>query len=458
MMLTLYDTLTRRKVPFAPIDPARVRIYVCGPTVYDRAHIGNARPIIVFDLLFRLLRHIYGAEHVVYVRNITDVDDKINAQAARRGIDIQVLTGKTIANFHDDLKQLGVLPPTIEPRATHHIDDMIHMIARLIETGHAYVAQEHVLFHVPSLRTYGALSGRSIADMQAGARVEVAPYKKDPMDFVLWKPSTANVPSWPSPWGAGRPGWHIECSAMCNTHLGDVIDIHAGGIDLVFPHHENELAQSTCALGTSTMASVWMHNGMLQVEGEKMSKSQGNFVTLSQVLQEWPAEVVRLAMLSTHYRQPINWTLRGLREAERTLNDWYAAVDSVDSADSADSGESDANSNKDEVADTVEEALCDDLNTPRAIAALHALKGEGLRLKSSAALFGLLQEPLHARKTVRRRALAISETEIETSIAERLKARNAKNFAKADRIRDDLAALGVILKDGPEGTTWDIKP
>ena len=311
MELALYDTLTRKKRPFTPIDPARVRMYVCGPTVYDFAHIGNARPVIVFDVLFRLLRHIYGADHVTYVRNVTDVDDKINARAAERGISIQELTKTTYENFSADVQALGCLPPTVEPRATEHIEAMKEIIERLVKAGCAYVAEDHVLFHVAAMKDYGKLSNRSLDEMIAGARVEVAPYKKDPMDFVLWKPSKPGEPAWPSPAGIktpGRPGWHIECSAMAWKHLGETFDIHGGGIDLVFPHHENEIAQSRCAFHTPVMANYWMHNGFLQVEGEKMAKSAGNFVTIHELLKDWPGEVVRFNMLRTHYRQPIDWT------------------------------------------------------------------------------------------------------------------------------------------------------
>src|SRR5262245_56191565 len=307
-------------------------MYVCGPTVYDYAHIGNARPIIVFDVLFRLLRHTCGAEHVTYARNITDVDDKINARAAQEGIDIRALTDRTTTQFHADIAALGVLPPTVEPRATEFIRrtdnmmDMVGLIETLVQRGHAYVAEEHVLFDVGSMPDYGRLSNRSLEEMEAGARVEVAPYKKGPMDFVLWKPSKPGEPAWLSPMGIktpGRPGWHIECSAMAGALLVEVFDIHGGGNDLVFPHHENEIAQSRCAHGTPVMANVWMHNGFLQVEGEKMSKSLGNFVTIHDFLQEWPGEAIKLAMLSAHYRQPINWTRQGVAEAKRTLDHWY---------------------------------------------------------------------------------------------------------------------------------------
>ena len=321
--LMLYNTLTRRKEAFEPLDPANVRMYVCGPTVYDYAHIGNARPVIVFDVLFRLLRHIYGPKHVTYVRNITDVDDKINARAAEEGVSIRELTERTARQFHQDIKALGVLPPTVEPRATDHIAEMKTLIEALVANGHAYVAENHVLFDVPSMPDYGRLSNRSLEEMEAGARVEVAPYKKDPMDFVLWKPSKPGEPAWPSPAGItahGRPGWHIECSAMAEKHLGPVFDIHGGGIDLVFPHHENEIAQSRCAHGTPVMARYWLHNGFLQVEGEKMSKSLGNFITIHDLLKDWPGEVVRFNMLRTHYRQPIDWTMKGLEESQATLD------------------------------------------------------------------------------------------------------------------------------------------
>src|SRR6187402_1333194 len=326
MELKLYDTLTREKRTFTPIDPARVRIYVCGPTVYDFAHIGNARPVIVFDVLFRLLRHLYGAEHVTYVRNITDVDDKINARAAERGITIRDLTEETYRNFKEDVAALGCLPPDVEPRATEHIEEMKTLIERLVASKHAYVAEEHVLFSVPSMKDYGKLSNRPLDEMMAGARVEVAPYKRDAMDFVLWKPSKPGEPGWPSPAGIatpGRPGWHIECSAMSWKHLGETFDIHGGGIDLVFPHHENEIAQSRCAFHSQMIANFWMHNGFLQVEGEKMAKSLGNFVTIHELLTgwngyAWPGEALRFNMLRTHYRQPLDWTLVGLDEAHRT--------------------------------------------------------------------------------------------------------------------------------------------
>ena len=477
MTLTLYNTLTRRKEPFQPIDPANVRMYVCGPTVYDYAHIGNARPIVVFDVLFGLLRHIYGAEHVTYARNITDVDDKINARAAEEGIDIRVLTERTTRQFHADIAALGVLPPSVEPRATEHIAEMKRLCEELVARDHAYLADGHVLFDVASMPDYGRLANRSLEEMEAGARVEVAPYKKGPMDFVLWKPSKPGEPAWPSPCGIevpGRPGWHLECSAMSDRWLWQepeangllsaaglaqphVFDIHGGGIDLVFPHHENEIAQSRCAHGTSAMASVWMHNGFLQVEGEKMSKSLGNFVTIHELLQEWPGEAIKLAMLSAHYRQPIKWTLQGVAEAKRTLDHWYELT-----ADAAEGSPLCAD---------VLEALQDDLNTPLAIAALHALRSEAAKgtrpaaacLKASARLLGLLQLDAAAWKTWRPAALAIDETKVETLIAARNAARKAKNFKEADRIRDELAGIGVQLKDskdpatGEIKTTWEVK-
>jgi cysteinyl-tRNA synthetase len=452
MELRLYDTLTREKRVFTPLDGARVRMYVCGPTVYDLAHVGNARPVIVFDVLFRLLRHLYGPEHVIYVRNVTDVDDKINARAAERGVSIRDLTEETYKNFKVDVDALGCLAPTVEPRATEHIEPMKVLIDRLVQSGHAYVAEDNVLFHVPSMPDYGELSKRPLDEMIAGARVEVAPYKKDPQDFVLWKPSKSDEPGWPSPAGIktpGRPGWHIECSAMAWKHLGETFDIHGGGIDLVFPHHENEIAQSRCAFHTGVMANYWMHNGFLQVEGEKMSKSLGNFVTIHELLKDWPGEVVRFTMLQTHYRQPINWTIAGLRETQKSLDQWYGLTADVQPgylcADALD-------------------ALLDDLNTPKAFAALHELRGEAVKgakpaaacLKASAQLIGLLHMPATAWAAFRPASLVIDESKIVILIDARIAARKAKNFTEADRIRDELAAMGVVLKDSKDGTTWEI--
>jgi cysteinyl-tRNA synthetase len=452
MELRLYNTLTREKQVFTPLDPSRVRMYVCGPTVYDFAHIGNARPVIVFDVLFRLLRHIYGEKHVIYVRNVTDVDDKINARAAERGISIGELTEEAYKIFHSDAQALGCLEPTHEPRATAYIEPMKELIERLVKSSHAYVAEDNVLFHVPSMKDYGKLSKRPLDEMIAGARVEVAPYKKDPQDFVLWKPSKPGEPAWPSPAGIkapGRPGWHIECSAMSWKHLGETFDIHGGGIDLVFPHHENEIAQSRCAFHTPMMANFWVHNGFLQVEGEKMSKSLGNFVTIHELLKDWPGEVVRYTMLQTQYRQPINWTVAGLRESQKNLDHWYDLTADVQPGYLC--------------ADTLA-GLLDDLNTPRAFAALHDLRGEAAKgakpaaasLKASAQLIGLLQVPATKWTAFRPSSLSIDEERITSLIEARTAARAAKNFKESDRIRDELAAMGVILKDSKDGTTWEV--
>ncbi|MCJ2021437.1 cysteine--tRNA ligase [Methylobacterium sp. E-065] len=459
LMLRLYNTLTGAKESFAPIDPEHVRIYACGPTVYDAAHIGNARPIIVFDLLFRMLRHLYGAAHVTYARNVTDVDDKINARAAERGITIRELTDGTLAQFHRDVRDLGVLMPDdvnvagerprfIEPRATDHIAEMVAMIEALVRSGHAYVAAGHVLFDVPSMPEYGGLSKRPLDEMEAGARVEVAPYKRSPLDFVLWKPSKPGEPSWPSPAGIpepGRPGWHIECSAMSAKHLGQTFDIHAGGIDLIFPHHENEVAQSRCCFDTPVMANVWLHNGFLQVEGEKMSKSLGNFVTIRDVLKDWPGEVVRLTMLKTHYRQPIDWTLRGLEESSRVLDRWYNVAGDAPVAR--------------DIPDAVVEALCDDLNTPAAINELHRLGSEGqsAALRAGANLFGLLARTRSDREQDAVAASGVDVAAIDALIAERRAARAAKDWAASDRARDALTAMGVAVKDNKDGTTtWTV--
>jgi cysteinyl-tRNA synthetase len=442
-VLNLYNTLTRSKQAFEPIDAANVRLYACGPTVYDYAHIGNARPIIVFDVLFRLLRHVYGAEHVTYVRNITDVDDKINARAAKEFPELPLneaigkVTADTTRQFHEDISKLGVLEPTFEPRATEFIEQMKDMIKVLVDRDNAYVAEGHVLFDVASMPDYGKLSGRSLDEMIAGARVEVAPYKKSPMDFVLWKPSTGGEPGWPSPCGiegVGRPGWHIECSAMAKAHLGEVFDIHGGGIDLTFPHHENETAQSRCAHHSEVMANVWMHNGFLQVEGAKMSKSEGNFLTIHGLLDAWPGEVLRLNMLRTQYRQPIDWTDAGCAESWDTLKTWYGRADmDVDAMlDGAVLG-----------------ALSDDLNTPRAITELHQMDGPGLGANLKALGFaGDLADP---------RAANVDADTIDGLISEREAARAAKDFAASDRIRDQLADMNIILNDGPAGTTWEVK-
>jgi cysteinyl-tRNA synthetase len=470
MELKLYDTLTREKRPFVPLDPARVRMYVCGPTVYDFAHIGNARPVIVFDVLYRLLRHIYGADHVTYVRNITDVDDKINGRAAEEYPNlplneaIRVVTEKTERQFHEDVAALGCLPPSIEPRATEHIAEMKTLIERLIASGHAYVAEGHVLFSVPSMPDYGALSKRSLDELIAGARVDVAPYKRDPMDFVLWKPSKPGEPAWPSPAEItvpGRPGWHIECSAMSWKHLGEVFDIHGGGIDLVFPHHENEIAQSRCAFHAPVMANTWMHNGFLQVEGEKMAKSTGNFITIRKLLDDgWPGEVLRLNMLRTHYRQPIDWTLRGLEESRKNLDEWYALW-----AFASAKGIFPNVGPERELYPPVRDALYDDLNTPKAIMELQQLRnaiahgsGETLlvALVDSLDFLGFLQQSPAEWRAQKQRVVGIDSLQVEALIEARNSARKAKQFKEADRIRDELAAMGIVLKDSKDGTTWEI--
>ncbi|UIK06735.1 cysteine--tRNA ligase [Neorhizobium galegae] len=456
--LKFYNTLTREKTAFSPIDPQNVRMYVCGPTVYDYAHIGNARPAIVFDVLFRLLRHVYGEAHVTYARNITDVDDKINARALRDhpGLPlneaIRLVTEKTETQYHEDVALLGNLEPTVEPRATDTIAEMIEIIEKLIGNGHAYVAKGEVLFDTKSMADYGQLSKRPLDEQQAGARVAVDAHKKNPSDFVLWKLSSHNEPGWESPWGRGRPGWHIECSAMSRRYLGEVFDIHGGGLDLIFPHHENEIAQSRCAHGTEVMANVWMHNGFVQVEGRKMSKSEGNFITIYDLLhtekfggRQWPGEVLRLAMLMTHYREPIDFSVKRLEEAERLLAKWPATEASGAAP-----------------CDTVINALADDLNTVAAVQALHALAQEAhgdpdalAVFAASAAFLGVLPE-----KTEVDEALASA---VDALVALRLEMLKAKNFAEADKIRNELSDKGIQLKDGKDPatgervTTWEVK-
>ena len=472
MSLTLYNTLSRTKAPFEPIDPRNVRMYVCGPTVYDLAHIGNARPIIVFDVLFRLLRHVYGGAHVTYARNITDVDDKINARAVERWPEmepraaIRRLTEETAAQFHKDIAALGVLSPTVEPRATEHIEGMKALCEALVAKGHAYVAQEHVLFDAGSMPDYGKLANRTLEEMEAGARVDVAPYKKGPTDFVLWKPSTAAQPGWLSPCGIktpGRPGWHIECSAMSEQHLGRVFDIHGGGIDLVFPHHENEIAQSRCAHGTPVMANVWMHNGFLQVEGEKMSKSLGNFITINELLetenfggQRWHGRVFRLAMLGSHYRQPIDMTVERLSRARDTLVEMAGLVAAAEAGGTPNA--------------EVLAALSDDLNTPSAISILHGIAKSAARnparaqeLRATLEFLGLWGGEAPAALDLRSRAVEIDRAKVDALVAARLAARQAKDFKESDRIRDELSAMGIALKDsrnkatGEIETTWEVK-
>ncbi|TPM47562.1 cysteine--tRNA ligase [Mesorhizobium sp. B2-2-4] len=474
--LRLYNTLTRAKQDFVPIDALNVRMYVCGPTVYDFAHIGNARPVIVFDVLFRLLRHLYGETHVTYVRNITDVDDKINARALRDfggeisagGLSlneaIRRVTEKTAGQFHKDVATLGCLEPTVEPRATEFVEpradgkaDMITLIQSLVKRGHAYVAAGEVLFDTASMPDYGQLSKRNLDEQQAGARVAVEAHKKNPGDFVLWKLSSPEEPGWQSPWGRGRPGWHIECSAMSAAYLGEVFDIHGGGLDLIFPHHENEIAQSRCAHGTDVMANIWMHNGFLQVEGQKMSKSLGNFYSINELLEtetfggrKWPGEVLRLAMLMTHYREPIDFSVRKLEEAENTLRKWKRAADLAPAVG--------------QLPDEVVQALSDDLATYAAFQVLTQLAGEAVDFSgdgenaAAASLKGAL-----AFLGFDVGAAKVDEAAVAKAIARRLELIAAKSWVEADRIRDELLAQGVQLKDGKDPvtgarvTTWEVK-
>jgi len=435
MVLRLFNTLTKSKEKFQPLDEKSVRLYVCGPTVYDFAHIGNARPEIVFDVLFRLLRQLYGEAHVTYVRNITDVDDKINARAAEEGCTIRELTENTATQFHNDVSALGCLRPTHEPRATEYVAQMVVMIEKLIANGHAYAAEDHVLYDVSSKHDYGKLSRRSVNEMVAGARVEIAPYKKNPMDFILWKPSPPELPGWDSPWGRGRPGWHIECSAMSGTLLGKSFDIHGGGIDLQFPHHENEIAQSEGVHGENSFAKIWMHNGFLQVEGQKMSKSLGNFFTIQDLLMDWPGEVLRFNMLRTHYRQPLDWTLHSVKESLSVLERWYGVTETI----------TDHSLGKNFLM-----ALCDDLNTPQAIAELHKASDRNLAGGLGLLGFSCVKEKISIMGSV-------DEEEIAKGIEARDAARKAKDFVEADRIRDNLLEKGIVLKDGAEGTSWEVK-
>lgn len=464
--LHLHNSLTRRREAFRPLDPGHVRMYVCGPTVYDRAHLGNARPVVVFDVLARLLRRLFP--RVTYARNITDVDDKINARARESGEPIGAITARTTAAFHADMAALGCLPPDVEPRATGHVGEMIALIERLIERGHAYAAEGHVLFRVASFPEYGRLSGRSPEELVAGARVEVAPYKQDAGDFVLWKPSEPDLPGWDSPWGRGRPGWHIECSAMSWKHLGEEFDIHGGGHDLLFPHHENEVAQSRCAFGTPTMAHTWLHNGMLLVEGEKMSKSLGNFRTVEDVLAQgpWAGEAFRLLLLRTHYRGDLDYTEAALREAKAELDDHYAMLSRAPAAEPLPGA-----------AEWALEPLLDDLNTPLALSRLRDLRTleNAATVGGSAAAvlsrIGRAWDPAPGAAAAAFREAAsvlglcgadpaawlrggVDAASVEEAIAARLAARKARDFAEADRIRDALKAQGIVLEDGPGGTTW----
>ena len=455
MSLILYNTLTRSKEPFAPRDPSRVTMYVCGPTVYNHAHIGNARPAVVFDVLARLLRSRYPK--VTYARNITDVDDKINAAAKATGQPITAITDKYAAIYREDMAAIGVAMPDIEPKATAHIAEIIAIIQRLLDSGHAYAAEGHVLFNVPKFADYGKLSGRDSDAMMEGARVEVAPYKKDGADFVLWKPSTPDLPGWDSPWGRGRPGWHIECSAMIAAHLGETIDIHGGGNDLIFPHHENELAQSTCAHHGAPLARFWLHNGFLTMDKEKMSKSLGNIVTVHELLSRAPGEAIRWALLAAHYRQPLDWSDEALGQARRTLDRLYLTLEQVKHIEAAPMAPPEA----------VLAALDDDLNTPRAAAEIAALakalnaahidhakadlKG---RLLAAGRLLGVLQQDPSVWLKSAGPQTNVDAAEIERLIAARIAARKAKDFKEADRIRDQIVALGVVIEDRADGTHW----
>ncbi len=459
--LKLHNTLTRAKEDFVPIDPSNVRMYVCGPTVYDYAHIGNARPVIVFDLLYRLLRHVYGADHVTYARNITDVDDKINARAVRDypGLPlneaIRRVTEKTANQYFKDVAALGTLEPDHQPRATDFIPEMQALIGTLIGSRHAYEAAGEVLFDVGSMPDYGKLSGRNLDDNLAGARIAVEAHKKNPADFVLWKQSSPEEPGWESPWGRGRPGWHIECSAMSERYLGQVFDIHAGGLDLIFPHHENEIAQSRCAHGTPVMANYWLHNGFLQVEGQKMSKSLGNFVTIAELLEtekfggrKWPGEVLRLAMLMTHYREPIDFSVKRLEEAEQKLRDWQRSAKAKPGTPPEPS---------------VIAELADDLNFHRAAVALDVIARKANRGTETAAncLAATLEFLGFTVDGLLKVAAADAPEGVEQAVAARLAALNAKDFAKADTIRAQLLTQGVQLMDykdetGQRQTRWEV--
>lgn len=456
--ILLYNTLTRCKTTLQTGHPDHVTMYVCGPTVYNYAHIGNARPAVVFDVLARLLRRYF--QNVLYARNFTDIDDKINAAAAEAGLPIHAITSRYIEAYHEDMQALGILPSDHEPRVTDHIPDILDLIQRLLSRDHAYVAQAHVLFHVPSYPQYGQLSRRQPEDMQAGARVEIAPYKRDPLDFVLWKPSASDQPGWDSPWGRGRPGWHIECSAMIGRYFDGTIDIHGGGQDLIFPHHDNEIAQGTCAHDGRLYCRTWVHNSFVTVDGQKMSKSLGNILLVRDLLKEAPGEAIRLALLLTHYRHPLDWCEQRLTTARRMLSRFYTSLAKVASIESA------TESKVDEV---LLHALCNDLNTPLAITRLHELtnmldtadngtkamaKGQ---LLASAGLLGLLQQkPLHALQALQfeHQSEILPTACIETLLAERKRAREAHDFGRADAIRTELESAGIAIADTPQGTLW----
>ena len=455
MPISLYNSLSRRVEPFSPLDPNRVTVYLCGPTVYSYVHIGNARGPVVFDVLVKLLRRHFPG--VVYARNITDVDDKINAAALDQGVPISQITERFTEVYRGDMGALGIAPPDIEPKATAHITQIITMIQSLIANGHAYAADGHVLFDVDSYSAYGALSGRDTDDMIAGARVEVAPYKKNPMDFVLWKPSTPELPGWDSPWGRGRPGWHIECSAMSAAHLGETIDIHAGGTDLLFPHHENEIAQSTCAHGGKVFARFWMHNGMLTFDGRKMSKSLGNVLHVHELVQKHPPEALRLLLLRGHYRQPLDWSDAAIAQAISTLDGWYRVLRELNDV------AMDATQPL-PVPERLEAALRDDLNTPQALAELSMLADIARQTPSPAnkaallgggLVLGLLQDDPEAWFK-QASGNTVDASRVEALLEKRRSARAARDFARADAIRDELSAMGVVIEDGAQGTRWSI--
>jgi len=464
MSITLYNTLTRKKEPFVPQDPNRVTMYACGPTVYHYAHIGNARPAVVFDLLHRVLSRRF--DQVLYARNITDVDDKINQAALEASVDISVISKRYADAYHEDMAALGVAPPDIEPRATEHMPQIIAMIEDLLAKQCAYVAEGHVLFSVADFADYGQLSGRDRREMIAGARVDIAPYKKDPADFVLWKPAKDTEPGWDSPWGRGRPGWHIECSAMSAHHLGPVIDIHAGGQDLIFPHHENEIAQSRCAHGTDAFAHYWLHNGFVTVDGKKMSKSVGNVLTVHKLRAIWPGEVLRYVLLNAHYRQPLDWSDKVVQQAQTNLDRLYQRLQ--DHGVMATTNLVEDAVEVQDIDPRVLKALEDDLNTPSALAALHQLAKEldhapadekpeiAQRLAKAGQAMGLLLQDPKEWFAQRATEIGLSEKEIGEQIAARNEARAAKDFERSDAIRDALLAQGIVIKDGPEGTTWEV--
>ena len=453
MPIHIYNTATRKKEEFVPADPARVTLYVCGPTVYSFPHIGNARPAVVFDVLYRLLMQEY--EGVLYVRNITDVDDKINAAALGEKVSIGEISGRYTGAYHQNMADLGVLPPVIEPKVTEHMEQIIDMIARLVTAGNAYEAEGHVLFHVPSYPGYGALSGRNLKELFAGARVEVAPFKRDDRDFVLWKPSSEDQPAWDSPWGAGRPGWHIECSTMIEQHLGETIDIHGGGQDLVFPHHENERAQSTCVHGGKLFSKYWMHNGFINVDREKMSKSLGNVLLVQDLLEQAPGEAIRFALLSTHYRSPLDWTDEVLGQSCRNLDRLYAVLEKLQDVD--------VSLSACDVPDTFLDALKDDLNTPAAITELHSLAKQEKTVSSQDARAALKRQLLAAGKILGilqqdpvawfQGAADINDAEIHKLLEQRAGAKRAKDYKQADEIREKLTNMGIQIQDRSDGTS-----